>query len=29
MAIWEAKRFGRSINLRKGEMADEYLKSWR
>ena len=29
MYIWESKKFARSINFKKGEPADEFLKSWR
>ncbi len=29
MYIWDAKKFGRNVNFKKGEKADEYLKSWR
>ena len=29
MYIWDAKKFARNINFKKGEKADEFLKSWR
>lgn len=29
MYIWDSKRFGRNLNFKKGEEADQFLKSWR